>query len=245
MRNEREWVETKYVFAGGRLMASRLRSEVNVGSRLITDLIAGAYQTHLPDNARGRLLDLGCGKVPLYRAYRPLVDDIVCVDWANTLHKNPYLDQEVDLSGPLPFADGAFDTVILSDVLEHIPVPQQLLAEIGRVLAPGGKLLLNVPFYYQIHEAPHDYYRFTEFALRRFIELTNLQLLSLYPIGGAPEVVADVLAKNVARIPGVGVSTAALIQWVTLKMVRSRWGKRLSSGTADKFPFGYFLVAEK
>ncbi len=245
MRNEREWVETKYVLEGGRLMASRLRSEVNVGSRLITDLIAGAYQTHLPGNARGRLLDLGCGKVPLYRAYRPLVDDIVCVDWANTLHKNPYLDQEVDLSGPLPFEDGAFETVILSDVLEHIPVPQQLLAEIGRVLVPGGKLLLNVPFYYQIHEAPHDYYRFTEFALRRFMELTNLKLLSLYSLGGAPEVVADVLAKNIARLPTVGVPAAALIQWMTLRMVRSRWGKRISSGTADKFPFGYFLVAEK
>ena len=125
-------------------------------------------------HARGRLLDMGCGYVPLYDAYRDLVSENICIDWQNTAHVNPYLDQMVDLTGALPFERGSFDTVLLTDVLEHIPEPTNLICEIARILRPGGKLILGVPFFYWLHEVPHDYYRYTEFALRRFCELSGL-----------------------------------------------------------------------
>jgi len=48
----------------------------------------------------------------------------------------------------LPFNENEFDTVILSDVLEHLPTPENIINEIYRVLAKNGKLLLNVPFLY-------------------------------------------------------------------------------------------------
>jgi hypothetical protein len=115
----------------------------------------------------------------------------------------------------------------------------------ARTLAPGGTLIMNVPFYYWLHEQPHDFYRFTEFALRRFVDRSGLRLLSLEPIGGGPEVVADVLAKRWARVPMIGRPAAAFAQWLALYFVGTGIGRRMSRATAREMPLGYFLVARK
>ncbi len=245
MRNPLSWTPSKFVYRGGHLAGSRDVREVGVASRLSADLIAACYGRELPLRAKGRLLDLGFGKVPLYAAYKDFVSACVCVDWENTAHKNPYIDRECDLTQPLPFADRRFDTIILSDVLEHIPTPEALCGEISRVLAPGGYLILNVPFYYWLHEEPHDYYRYTEYALRRFVDLAGLRLVVFEATGGSPELLADVLAKHLVRMPLVGNPLAVFVQWATSRFVRARLGRKVSRSTSRKFPFGYFLVAEK
>jgi SAM-dependent methyltransferase len=179
MRNRDRYQQSKYVYRKEKLIASRDPKEVCVGSRLISDLIAEFYNSNLRQHAKGKLLDLGCGKVPLFIAYRDYVTDNICVDWENTLHKNEYLDFECDLTMVLPFKEGAFDTIILSDVLEHVPQPEHLWKEMSRILSINGKIIMNVPFYYWLHEHPHDYYRYTEFALRRFVESSGLRLIQL------------------------------------------------------------------
>jgi SAM-dependent methyltransferase len=62
----------------------------------------------------------------------------------------------------LPFASARFDTVIAAELLEHVPRPDEVLAEIRRTLRPGGTLLITVPFLYRVHGDPHDYARYTE-----------------------------------------------------------------------------------
>lgn len=245
MQNEAKWKPSKYVYRRGRLIASRNPKEVGISSRLIADLSAGFLDGILRQHVKGRVLDLGCGKVPLYEVYRYSATEVVCVDWANTLHKNDYLDREVDLSGDLPFSDREFDTIILSDVLEHIPVPERLWKEMARILSREGKIIVNVPFYYWIHEQPYDYYRYTEFALRRFVEGSGLRLIQLEPIGGAPEVMADIFAKNVLPLPKLGPPIAMMTQALTLALMRTKLGKKISAVTSGSFPLGYFLVAER
>jgi SAM-dependent methyltransferase len=245
MKNADRWRPSKYVFRKGRLVASRDRKEVGVASRLFTNLVAGFYDRNIKQHARGRLLDLGCGFVPLYEAYKGYVSDSVCVDWENTLHKNDYLDFGCDLTKPLPFKDAEFSTIILSDVLEHMPEPQELWREMTRILDPGGKILLSVPFYYWLHEQPYDYYRYTEFALSRFVANAGLNLIQLDPLGGSPEVLADLVAKNVHRVPLVGRGLAMAVQSTTLFFVRTGVGKKVSRRSGRTFPIGYFLVAEK
>ena len=67
MRNTDQWRETKYVSTPeGLLCASRDSREVSVGSILITDLVAGRFGEFLPQLAKGIVLDLGCGKAPLF-----------------------------------------------------------------------------------------------------------------------------------------------------------------------------------
>jgi len=245
MQNEPDWKPSKFVRRNGRLIASRDPHDVNPASRVIADLIAEAFGNHLPSHSRGRLLDLGCGKVPFYSEYRAHVDAITCVDWPGSLHGNRHVDQEVDLTRPLPFTDGSFDTILLSDVLEHIPVPEQLCREMARVLAPGGKLLMNVPFIYRPHEEPHDYYRYTEYAVRRFMALAGLEVLEFERLGGAPEVLADITSKTIQRLPVLGGVFVSLIQGMAVLLRRTAIGRRLSRSTALSFPFGYFLVAKK
>lgn len=245
MKSCDKWQPSKFVYKNGKLIASRDTEEVGVGSRLIADLIAQIYDKNLQQHAKGKLLDLGCGKVPLYHAYKNYITDNICVDWQNSLHKNEFLDFECNLNEILPFENEEFDSIILSDVLEHIPQPELLWKEMSRVLAKGGKIIMNVPFYYWIHEHPYDYYRYTEFALRRFVELSGLKLIQLEPFGGAPEIMADIFAKNVIRVPKIGRLLAILIQSFTGFFIKTKLGGKISEATKYNFPFGYFLVAEK
>ena len=170
----------------------RIETDVRSGRKLLPNVVKG--------HCRGRLLDLGCGKVPFYALYREYVSEIICVDWSNSLHGNGHVDAECDLTKDLPFANASFDSIILSDVLEHIPTPERLWGEMARLLRPGGNLLLSVPFFYWLHEEPHDYYRYTKYALRRFAEATGFDILLIKELGGAPEIMVDILSKFISRV---------------------------------------------
>ena len=241
MKNRAQWTPTKFELHRGRLRGSRDPRELGIGSRLISDLVAAQYQAHLPSHAHGALLDLGCGKVPLYAAYAPHVGEITCVDWA----PGDYIDQSCDLSQPLPFERERFDTIILSDVLEHMPEPELLWREMTRVLAPNGKIIMNVPFYYSVHAHPHDYYRYTNFALERFVKINGLELVCLEPIGGIVEIMADLLAKALSKLPLVGPPLAMVTQFVVGRFGRTRLGARVARVSSRHFPFGYFLIAQR
>lgn len=118
---------------------------------------------------RGVVYDLGCGEMP----FREWISDQGCryigVDWSETPHK---LKAEIvaDLSEPLPIDDEQADTLISWSVMEHLREPQRFLLEAHRILKPGGHLIIQVPFMWHVHEAPHDYYRFTRFGLEYLLK---------------------------------------------------------------------------
>ena len=185
--------------------------------------------------------------MPLYETYRGHVTEVTCVDWPNSMHECRYIDNECDLTEPLPFGDRSFETVILSDVLEHVPDPDRLWKEMARILAPGGRVLLNVPFLYWIHETPHDFCRYTQFALRRQAEAAGLTVRVLEAIGGASEVIADILAKRCLRIGVLGSLLSPLVQVTggVLGRISSSRRKNKNSASVQLFPLAYFMVAEK
>ena len=167
------------------------------------------------------------------------------VDWSNTAHGRAHLDLECDLTRAVPLRSSTFDTIILSDVLEHIPNPEHLWAEMSRLLRADGKVILNTPFYYWIHEEPHDYYRYTEFALRRLAESAGFRVLRLEALGGALEVLTDLVAKNLLELPWGGGQCSAAAQYVSLRFSRTAVGARILRRTSAKFPLAYFMVAAK
>lgn len=245
MQNTEYWKPTKYELRNGKLRASRNAQLVSVSSHLVIDITASFYQAAIPLHARGSLADLGCGHVPFYMIYKDYVTDVTCIDWPNTLHKNQYLDLEYDLNKPLPLPDRQFDTIIISDVLEHIAEPHALWAEMARILKPGGKILLSVPFLYKIHEAPYDYFRYTEYALRNYAAKHNLNVVELESFGGLPLVLTDLCAKMLVKIPLIGNTLSSVIQSLCLWFITTRWGKRISASTGKAYPLGYFMVVQK
>lgn len=239
------WSPSKYTIKSGAILASRNAKEVSPSSLLITQLIANCYQYSIPIHAKGDLLDLGCGKAPLHALYASYVKSAVWADWGNSLHENQNLDIECDLSERLPFADEKFDTIILSDVLEHIAKPDYLWTEMNRILKQGGKVIMNVPFLYWIHEQPFDYFRYTEFALRRFAEQSGFSIHELKPVGGSLDVLVDILAKHLCVTPVIGRWMARLTCSAGIIFARTPFWKKVSMRTGKNFPLGYFLIAEK
>ncbi len=76
----------------------------------------------------------------------------------------------VGVAERLPFRDACADGLILMAVLEHVADEQATLAEAARVLRPGGRLLVDVPFLQGYHASPADYRRYTEQGLRAELE---------------------------------------------------------------------------
>lgn len=69
----------------------------------------------------------------------------------------------------LPFASDSFDAVITTAVIEHVMYPEQVVAEIVRVLRPGGRLYSELPFMQQVHEGAYDFTRYTLSGHRRLM----------------------------------------------------------------------------
>jgi SAM-dependent methyltransferase len=245
MQNAQSWSPTKYVFKNNKLKGSRNAKHLSVSSRLMTDITASFYQHYIPLHVKGKLADLGCGNVPFFEVYKDKVTDNICVDWPNTMHRNRYLDYECDLNKPLPFQDNEFDTIIISEVLEHIAHPEVIWAEMARILKPSGKILLSVPFFYKIHEAPYDYYRYTEFCLRNLAEKNGLQTLELKSFGGLPEIFTDIFAKKFMILPVIGRLCSKFVQACCSLFLKTGFGKKVSRKTGKEFPLGYFMIVEK
>lgn len=121
-----------------------------------------------------RILDAGCGAGPLSAALRERGAEVTGIDASaqmlalarRRLGEDADL-RVVDLSDPLPFADGAFDDVVASLVLHYLQDWGPTLAEMRRVLAPGGRLIASVqhPFVdYAIQDPRPDYFATTSYT---------------------------------------------------------------------------------
>jgi|APMI01.1.fsa_nt_gi ubiquinone/menaquinone biosynthesis C-methylase UbiE len=95
----------------------------------------------------------------------------------------------------LPFGDASVDVVALMHVLEHVVDPQQVFAEISRVMRPGGLLFVDVPFMYQIHHAPNDHFRFTPYAVNSLADRAGLRVREIRPSGGYARFMAYALRQ--------------------------------------------------
>lgn len=113
----------------------------------------------------GTLVDLGCGDAPFRKYFLQYARCYIGVDWTKTLH-NSKADIVSDLNTKVALDDDLADTVVGLSVLEHLYNPQQFLNEAHRVLKKEGSLILQVPWQWQVHEAPFDYFRYTPYGLK-------------------------------------------------------------------------------
>ncbi|HJR58826.1 MAG TPA: class I SAM-dependent methyltransferase [Vicinamibacterales bacterium] len=127
----------------------------------------------------------------------------------------------------LGVADGVFDVVLCTEVLEHLREPQRAIDEMFRVLKPGGTLLLTTRFLFPIHDAPNDYFRFTKYGLRHL--LRNFDILELQEETDSIGAIAVLLQRLGMQARTLGPSASRGVWLVTARLVR---------------PFGFLISQE-
>lgn len=133
--------------------------------------------------AGARVLDAGAGEArhaPLFSAQRYTPVDLAVGDDAWNYGN---LHAIADLT-TLPFAPASFDAAINVVTLEHIAEPAAAIAELARVLKPGAPLLIVAPHQWEVHQAPHDYFRYTRYGLRYLLEHEGFFVDRVHPAGG-------------------------------------------------------------
>jgi SAM-dependent methyltransferase len=165
--------------------------------------------------AGARVLDAGAGEAP----YRDL--------FAHTTYESADFEQVegkryaestyvCDLSS-IPVDGDRFDAIICSQVLEHVPNPETVLREFHRVVKPGGEVWLSAPLFYEEHEQPFDFYRYTQFAWKRYCDLIGFELLSIERLEGFDATVSYQLKTAAIQLPWrllpIKLSFALLARW--------------------------------
>jgi SAM-dependent methyltransferase len=202
------------------------------------------------------VLDAGSGRAPyrkLFAHARYETADFVAIKGKKYAEQ----DYVCDLA-QIPVEDGRFDHVLLTQVLEHIPEPATVLAELHRVLAPGGTLWLTAPLFYAEHEKPYDFFRYTQFGLRHLLEGAGFEVQEVEWMEGYLGTLsyqARVLSRSLPSSPrdyGGGLRGLALAAGAKLS---KRAARRAATGLASLdlrykivgkgLPKNYQVVARK
>lgn len=201
------------VFKPNRSIRNRLENWL----RRFVDLQAGSIWRDLRSElaaARGSLLDIGCG-AQVYRDLVPAEVAYLGIDTSDAKARFGYdvPDTSYFDGDDWGVADGAFDTALCTEVLEHIADPRAFLARTNRCLRPGGRLVLSVPFAARWHFIPHDYWRYTPTSLQMLLTEAGFDQVSVHARGNPLTVACyKVMALHLLLLFGPGAGPLGLLQ---------------------------------
>lgn len=134
----------------------------------------------LVPTVKGRMVDIGSGHSRGYEGlFKSHVCEYLCVDQQYA--------ENVDICADcynIPLPEGSIDTILSTQVLEHLSTPDLMLKEAYRLLKPGGNLILTAPMVWGLHEEPVDFYRYTEYGLRYLLEHVGYVNVKVQPLEG-------------------------------------------------------------
>lgn len=197
-------------------MSSQLQRFIAEAPHTRTEIAAAVtdFAASLP--AGTRVLDAGAGEAP----YRELFAQCSyrTHDWPGSPHSGAAQADVIADIAQLSLADDSLDAVLCTEVLEHVRGPHRAAAELHRVLAPGGRLLITVPFVGELHEEPYDFQRFTSHGLRALLEDAGFTDVDVWPLGGWGTMIAQVL-RNAGLATGRATgrwSPGRVVMWLLL-----------------------------
>jgi SAM-dependent methyltransferase len=166
-----------------------------------------------------RVLDVGAGTAP----YRELFGHC---DYRTSEWEDSYFEEGLrsDVIGPahnLPLSDASVDAIVLTEVLEHVPDPGDVLAEMARLLAPGGRLIMTTPFVWPLHMQPHDYFRYTPAGLRSLLEPRGFEGVDVRPLGGYFTMLGQTMRNGVHSFGGERPSSGFLLWGLAVALNRT------------------------
>ena len=199
---------------------------------------------------KGILLDAGCGEKPYSLIYEKITEKSIGVDVEYGIHDQKAVDVFASLD-QLPFPDCMFDTVLCTNVLEHIAENGKSFSELSRVLKDNGYMILSVPFLYPAHEIPHDYYRYSFYGLKYQMEKNGLTIKKMIPLGGVGMMIIVYCNLFLCKFLKMKMLNfiACILQEGVYKIYRGVCLDHLISkedkGMMKIISTGYFIVAQK
>ena len=153
----------------------------------------GKYLRETFTSINDKILDIGSGSNPYY--HRFMEGRITCFDTKNADKTHVIGDADF-----LPFKKDSFDKIIAVNSLYYFKNPFKFIENAAKILKKNGKLAIITPFFYPIHDAPIDKYRFTEFGLRELMS-NNFKIENIYAIGGIFNFPAIILHSILKGLP--------------------------------------------
>lgn len=149
----------------------------------------------------------------------------------------------------LPFQDNEFDNILCLEVLEHINQPQKAIAEMQRVLKPGGKIILTTRFIFPLHDVPGDYFRYTKYGLQELFK--DWEILELKTESASFETIAILLQRLIFQINYQGNKFIKVILLIFIKLflflnrfIKTEFGDiKKEKKEKNILTSGYYLVA--
>lgn len=193
--------------------------------------MAAALQYAARNYANGRLIDIGCGAKPWRGTFAPHVTEHIGIDHEATIHGLTEVDVVADAYA-IPLPDGSVDTVLLTEVLEHLEDPRRALAECRRLLRAGGCLIATTPFSWPLHEEPRDFFRYSPHGLRHLGESAGFDVVEVRALSGIWTTIALHFSWAMLRfrrlappvVDAMSVSAQRLAWWLE----RLNWQESLS-----------------
>ncbi|MCH7823456.1 MAG: methyltransferase domain-containing protein [Acidobacteria bacterium] len=157
-------------------------------------IASAAEESDLPPGSV--ILDVGSTRKP----YQELLSQKAASGRFYALDVEPVEGHMLDVAGvveALPFRTSSADCCLCTQVLEHVEDPQAVLAELSRVLRPGGLLLLSTHGVFHHHPYPHDYWRWTHEGLEKILGEHFGNVLQVEPNGGTLLLLFHILGRGV------------------------------------------------
>jgi SAM-dependent methyltransferase len=144
-------------------------------------LLLKDIEAAITNYASGDILDLGCGNKPYEAWYNPKTTSQTGCD---IIQSDKNRVDVICLATELAFEDKKFDTVLATQVLEHVYDHHAMIKESYRVLKQNGHIILTVPFTWELHEEPYDFFRLTKHGLKELFLEAGFEIVYIKANGG-------------------------------------------------------------